>query len=362
MMNVATPTTQNREWAIRPDDLRYTSLADLRKAVDTRKRESWTATPATSELRIVPDESRVALEVYDPTHGQRRQLAPTNFAFGQLSQYAKAPAAYLRTLPPVLAGINLQWGLERNALREDTLILGQTNGHDTLRAMTSTSYGRIWDTDVVRAVEDMNQSGRWTVPAARFMGGNHTGLYASDRDVFMFMVDETRPLDAGGGEILYRGFMAWNSEVGSQTQGFCAFLYRHKCANRMIPQIEHMLRELRIRHTGGAPERFAYEGAAYLKKFSDGSDAELIGHIKKAKELPIPNAAEKGGVEQWLQARGFTAAVAKAGVAAAVAEEGKARSLWDVINGLTAHARTIPHTNDRVELETKAGALMKFAA
>lgn len=351
-----------RAWNHRADDTRFADIGSLKRAVSERKAQSWTATPKTAELRIVPDESRIALDVYDPTHGTRRQLEPTNFAFSQLAQYAKAPAAYLRQLPPMLAAINLQYGLERNALRDNTLILGQTNGHDALRAMTSTNYGRIWDSEVVHAVEAVNQDGRWTVPAARSVGGNHTGLYASDRDVYMFMVDERNPIDVGGGEILYRGFYSWNSEVGSATYGFSAFYYRHRCANRMMLQITDVVKELRIRHTGGAPERFAYESAKFLRAFADQSPKAAIESIQKAKALPVPKADEKGGVESWLQSRGFTSSVAKASVQAAVAEEGKARSLWDIINGITAHARSIPHTDERVQLETAAGKLMQQVA
>jgi len=54
--------------------------------------------------------------------------------------------------------------------------------------------------------------------------------------------------------------------------------------------------------------------------------------------------------------------VAKSAVASANAEEGEAKSLWNVIQGLTAHARTIPYANERTELETKAGKLMELVA
>ena len=49
-------------------------------------------------------------------------------------------------------------------------------------------------------------------------------------------------------------------------------------------------------------------------------------------------------------------------VSSATAEEGEARSLWDIINGVTASARAIVHTDDRVALEREAGKLMRFVA
>src|SRR3546814_13437237 len=46
-----------------------------------------------------------------------------------------------------------------------------------------------------------------------------TTLYASDRDVFLFLVDDAHPIEAaclpnGDPDLYFRGFSAWNSEVG----------------------------------------------------------------------------------------------------------------------------------------------------
>ena len=44
------------------------------------------------------------------------------------------------------------------------------------------------------------------------------------------------------------------------------------------------------------------------------------------------------------------------------AEEGQARSLWDIIQGVTAHARSIQYTDERVKVEALAGKLMQTVA
>jgi hypothetical protein len=310
--------TASREWASRPDDQRFPFLAELKASVLQRRRESWTATPQANQLRA---------------------------------------------LPPELAAINLQWGLEHNALREDALVLAQSNGSRHVRAMTSSSYGRIWDHQVVQAVERVNPDGRWQIPASSRATTNPrraTTLYASDRDVFIFLVDPNNPVEVGG-ETLFRGFYTWNSEVGSAVFGLCTFLYRYVCDNRIIWGATDV-KELRIRHTGGAPERFSYEGERYLRRYAEESTAKLVEGIKaaKAKEIPL-NAGKGDTVESWLQARGFTKAQAKASVDAANAEEGQARSIWDIVNGVTAYARSVANTDSRVELEAKAGKLMEYA-
>lgn len=360
----------SKEWASRPDDQRFVSLEDLKRSVANRKRESWTATPKTSDLRVLP-ENDLRIQVYDPTHGENRMLKPTNWSFSQLAGYAGAPASYLRKLPPPIAAINLQYGLEHAAQRDDALVLAQSNGDNYLRAMTSTSYGRIWDSEVVESVERINQDGRWVIPAASYAATNPkraSTLYASDRDVFIFLVDDKHPIDvpAGGGreKKMFRGFFTWNSEVGSAVFGLTTFLYDFVCDNRIIWGATN-IKELRIRHTGGAPDRFMYEGQKYLNRYAEEGTRDLVAQIVKAQETPIPVAEKssgKGTVEEWLQARGFTKAQAVAGVEAAKVEEGEARTYWDIINGITAYARSVPHTNERVELETKAGRLMDQVA
>ena len=67
-------------------------------------------------------------------------------------------------------------------------------------------------------------------------------------------------------------------------------------------------------------------------------------------------------MQDWLQSRGFTKAQSKASVDAAVAEQGSARTIWDVVNGITAYARSVSHTDERVQLEYKAGKLMEAVA
>jgi len=51
-----------------------------------------------------------------------------------------------------------------------------------------------------------------------------TTLYASDRDVFLFLVDDLNPIDAGlptdePPDLHFRGFYCWNPEVGAKTLG-----------------------------------------------------------------------------------------------------------------------------------------------
>lgn len=355
--------TASNQWASRPDDQRYESLDLLHAAVAQRRSESWTTQHAMADLRVgvTGDDNGMILVVQDQPRGRQVELMPTNWSFGQMCQRAGTPKSYLQTLPAQLAAINMQWGLEHcERTGDDGLILAHENGDRTLTSITSTSYGRIWDQEVVEAVQKANPNGNWKVPAASYATSDPkraTTLYASDRDVFIFLVDESRPIERGD-ERLFRGFMVWNSEVGSASFGLTTFLYRYVCDNRIIWGATDV-NELRIRHTGGAPDRFAYEGARYLDRYANESTLAIEGALKRAQEHEVAEDAK--GVEGWLRARGFTQKMATAARAKAEEEPGNGRSLWNIIQGITAEARSIVHTDTRVDMERKAGDLMKFA-
>ena len=252
----ATLDAASRQWASRPDDQRFLTLEDLAASVGARRELSRASDVRLDSLALSHDaDGDLLLTSPDGQH-----IAFTNWSFGQLASLIGAPASYLRKLPAPLARVNLEWGLEgSDAGREQANMLYQpptesaTDGQ--VRAFTSTTYGRIWDVDVVRAVQKINQDNRWHVPLKAYDGQNSkraTTLYWSDRDVFIFLVDEARPIDVDG-QSYFRGFYTWNSEVGKATFGLATFLYSYVCANRIIWGARDV-EELRIRHTHLAPD------------------------------------------------------------------------------------------------------------
>ncbi|MCC0003435.1 MAG: FAD-dependent oxidoreductase [Methylobacteriaceae bacterium] len=80
-----------------------------------------------------------------------------------------------------------------------------------------------------------------------------TTLYASDRDVFLFLVDDLNPIEAGrlpdgSPDLYFRGFYCWNSEVGAKTLGIASFYLRAVCQNRNLWGVEDF-EEITIRHS-----------------------------------------------------------------------------------------------------------------
>lgn len=85
----------------------------------------------------------------------------------QLANLVSAPAAYPRQLPAPLAGTNLQYELTSHRA-EQIKTLETEDGRTELRAVTGPDHGRIYDHELVAAVQKIagNSTGdtRWKVP------------------------------------------------------------------------------------------------------------------------------------------------------------------------------------------------------
>ncbi len=361
---MATDSRASNEWASRPADQRFLTVPDLYAAVAARRQMSTVHDVALDRMTLQPTETG-DLSLRDARGSVGGVLS--NWAFGQLCSRAKAPAGYLRTLPAQLAAIPLQWSLETHEGSDEAndgkLLIQGAEGQGTIAAVTSPTYGRIWDRDVVQAVARNIDLDVWKVPAASYAARDAkraTTLYASDRDVFMFLVDDGREIDAGGGDVLKRGFYVWNSEVGSSTFGIRTFTYDYVCDNRTIWG-QGNIKEITIRHTSGGPHRFA-SVVPQLTAYAHSSAIEMVQTIKAAKATRVGKDAKAVG--EWLKARGFTAPVAAKAYAAAEREQRgyDPGSVWGIVQGLTETARDIKHTDERVTLEAKAGALLEGLA
>ncbi len=154
------------EWFSRTPDERYLSLSDLFAAVRGRTEHSRTRTVNSAAIRVEADRDNAErLSLALP--GSDRPVAMTHWSFGQLASLIGAPAAYLRQLPAPLAGINLQYGLTSHRA-EQVKTLEVENGRVELRAVTGPDYGRIYDHELVSAVQRVAGDGvgdtRWKVP------------------------------------------------------------------------------------------------------------------------------------------------------------------------------------------------------
>jgi hypothetical protein len=363
--------TASRQWATRPNDQRYTSIDDLMSAVLDRRDRSTDTVMDLRSLRALNDGGELTFATRD--NGRVEEWIPTNYAFQQLCQSIQAPASFIRTLPASLAADCLDHGLQRAPGRIQAL----TAGHE-LRGITGENYGRIWDVELVQAIKSVVDAGngRWTVPTA-FREANRpdiyptvdpttetTTLYASDRDVFLFLVDEQNPVQAGflpdgSPDLFYRGFYAWNGECGGVSNGVATFLYRYVCQNRNIWGQKGFSR-FSIKHTKHAAGRFASDLIPALTGFVDSSAAGLEHDLKAMKQARITSSDEDRFRFMGLQ--GFGPAESNKILARIVAEEGHAAETpFDYVQGITSVARSIPHQDVRIAYEQAGAKIMAQA-
>lgn len=351
--------TASHQWATRPDDERFVSLDDLERSVRDRKDRAVEAVAPLRSMRVTYDR---AGELYLANPSGDPFAAFTNWSASQVAGLVGAPIGYLRKLPAPIAAMNLQYGLEgSDRAGKAYIVTGNEQEPTEFRALNGEQYGRIFDLEVVQQVKRVNSDGRWEIPAASYTSRDPkraTTLYASKHDVFIFLVDPNNAIEVAG-EVLYRGFITWNSETGARTFGLMTFLYRTVCDNRMIWGAQNVT-QLNIRHTRLAPDKFAWQAAPALREYANSGTTEIIRTVQEAKKLTVGSKVED--VESWLTSRGFTDGVAKSAVKLAEAEEGDPTSLWNVVQGLTAHARAIKFADDRVDLERRAGKLLDLVS
>ena len=326
------------EWFSRPDDERYLSLSELYTSVKGRAERSRTRTVESAVIRVEAhrdDPENLALILPDA----EAPVAPTHWSFGQLASLVSAPAAYLRQLPAPLAGINLQYGLTSHRA-EQIKTLETEDGRTELRAVTGPDYGRIYDHELVAAVQKIAGNGtgdtRWKVPGTLDWSSgiynpmvditkDTTTLYASDRDVFLFLVDDMNPIEAGklpdgSPDLYFRGFYCWNSEVGAKTLGIASFYLRAVCQNRNLWGVEDF-QEISIRHSKYAANRFAHEAAPALTRFADSSPRPFVEGIRAARERIVAHSDDDR--TDFLRKRGFSKAETARIVETVLAEEGR---------------------------------------
>lgn len=376
----------NRQWAERPDDERFSSLEQMLAACKDYFKSAAESRAAWGDFRCEAD----AGEVYLVGKEQQR-AAFTHYAFGQLCQRIEAPASYLRELPATLAVQNLNHGLaKRGEQGTAQMLFHGRNGSLVLRAATSDRYERVWNWEVLERMLGLEAQG-WRVPPARPAregqkgarpateadvlqdrdgGGGLSievgdliapaGLYASDHDMFVFLVNEQRRIEDGSEGGLSRGFFVENSEVGDSSLRVTRFLYRHVCGNHIVWGAKGVT-ELSIRHVGNPRARFAAM-EAQLKRYSDASASDEEAIIAKARSFRLGATKEEVLERLFKKERVATKKALEQGLEAIRAEQdGDPLSAWAVVNGLTRASQASPYADQRTELDRAAGEVLQIA-
>ena len=345
-------------WRSRPADETFESLYALGAAVKYFKESADEKLISSKQVMLRADPADLTEGLAVETEGGL--VIPTHWSLGQLCGLVNAPPRYIRSLWAALIADNLNFGFRfRRDISEMKMLTGlNREGIPELRAATGPDYGRIWNTDLVDQMIGMfgdGVGGQWKHAGAKRGGST---IFGSDRDVWMFLTDEENKIDAGDGSKISRGIAVSNSEVGSGSVYMAAFGFRDLCMNRTFFGISG-LHETRIRHTVTAPDRWKDEVLPVLEAFSKAEPTGIAETIQNARQAKLDKDADEFLVSRF----GATIDWAKEVQAIHEAEEGRPiETIWDVVNGVTAKARAIPHQDRRVALERQAGKLLDLVA
>jgi hypothetical protein len=385
--------TVSHQWMSRPADQRFETLGALHRFKRDEHIRSWESqAKVDADFELLAPPARSMDDTHKMMVGINRasdagadvsrfgiEVAPTHHAFTQLCQLGKAPSTYLRTLPSQLAVQAANWSLKFNRQVDQVKLYADDA---CLKAATGPSYGRIPDHEIIAALmqiagDGLGQDGfHWKTPGTlNWSNGTYDPedigdvaqrtFYGSDRDMFVFLVDDRRPIvvgktKTGAPDHMFRGFYIQNSEVGTRSLKISAFYLRGVCMNRNLWGCEGF-EEITLRHSALAPDRWLHQAMPALKSFASGSERKLIQAVQAAKSAELATTQDEALA--YLRSMEFSARDA-----AAIwerhdrEEEQPMRSVWDFAQGITAFARDAINTDDRLATELKAKKILDKVA
>lgn len=386
------------QWATRPSDQRFASLDELYAATFGYYQSKVEKTVNTSNMRADSSGSEVVL--VGPSGAPARF---THYGFGQFcslmrisrpgpeeSESVSLPASFARACDPKLAALLMNYGLLHTESRDLQLLFHQ-NGGLLLRAATGEKYSRYWNYNVAKFLQSLPQG--WRVPPAfpSPMSDPKTirpateadvlqcgkfgrkvnvgdmiapaGIYASDHNMFVFMVNEERMISAGSRENLMRGFFVTNDEVGSGSLRFTCFLFDGPCGNHICWGAEKVF-EVRLRHVGEGLQRKVLDAITEMVKFTNRSAAEDEARIHAAQNKLLGQTKDQ--VIEMVYERNSWVPKKRAEDAFKIAEQysdihGDPRSCWGYMSGLTRLSQLTPWQDARDEMDRAARRVLEVA-
>jgi hypothetical protein len=288
----------------------------------------------------------------------------------------------------------INYGLERNgydgkaarlsfAVRDDETV--------QLESVTSDRYGYIPNWKITRGLQELERMG-WRVPPARPNGSDPrarkatkddvlktksisglsikvgdmiapAGLYASDRDMFAFLVNEDVVIDGGKGTGLNRGIFVENSEVGKGAFKITTFLYDAVCGNHIVWGASEV-NEISVRHIGDADIRAFLALEDDLSRYAYESCRDTETAIASARKKTLgkgrDQVVERLFGKRWLPKSTFAEAFDRA--AELDADRVDPTTVWGMVTGLTRVSQDQAWADERVHIDRVTGRLMAMAA
>jgi len=387
------------QWMNRPDDERFWNLQEMLEETNGYRRRSTEKQVDLSTMRVDVNNGTPRLISAAAIAQGRVGVEFTHYSFGQFCSLMRAPSSYMRALPADLVADNLNHSIARRMENPDVddslkalVYLNREEDQERmfLRAMTSSKYSRIWNSEIVQlAIRFFEQRG-WKVPPARphndsvsrfryateedcLQSRKHgipvkpgdkiapAGLYASDHDCFIFMVNEERPVTLPNGEQLFRGVFLKNSEVGDAS--LTCFYYEGVCGNHIVWNSRDV-KEIRLRHVGAKMmTAFNMKMRDITRGFIDVPATEHLEVFRAAMSKVIDKDPQK--IHETLNQkkiltlddskRAYNIAVSNAST------HGDPKTVWGMVSGVTRLSQLTQFSDDRESLDRAAQKILSLA-
>lgn len=392
----------SKQWATRPNDQRHATLEECRDACKAYADTAVVSKPtAFSDLRIEATDGDLRL-----VGKTDAKAAITHYAFGQICRNASSPADFVRQLPATLAAQVINHRLaktgEETAKRNQVVLFHQRPGDGLIaRAITSDLYDRVWNWEVIEKgllplkaygwrvpparPATVNQPGTRVATAADILPGQEdfglsvkvgdliapAGIYASDHDLFVFLVNPERGIKAPGGRELATGCFVEQSEVGDKALNLKWFDYDAVCGNHIVWGAENV-KSISVRHLGTKNPKTLDEAvrqfSVALREYEEVGVAEKELKLRKAASFQI--GATKDAVLEAVFAFAKTkrlTAITHARIDAAIDTAtvhadryGNPYSAWGVVSGLTENSQGA-FGDERTVIDTQAAKVLEIA-
>lgn len=369
----------HNQWASRPADERFATIEDLYLNAVLSYNNAKAANLTMGQVSVVADGNNLKLKA------PQGLMSFSNWSFSQFANRVGSPAGFLAELPAQMAADVLNERISKFNTVDSQLYYDEPSL--LARALTSTTYGRLPNHEVCKAVIQL--PGDHVTPPARPVDAGtpgariateadckvstlvqpgdliaNAGLYGSDRDIWIFRMFPKNTIDDGSEGGLSRGFFVSNSEVGDKTFSVTMFMLRHVCGNHICWGASN-IQSIKIKHSGRTVrERALASLASDVKRFAEMSSKEDEALIKVAKEKELGSTYEEVVQlifrdKKLLTKKNVEAAYNAANEHADV--DGSPRSIWGFSQGVTRISQLSPFADERNELDMAAGKILSFA-
>ena len=382
----------HNQWSSRPLDERFWTLEDAKNKCNELCKSSEVREVEPKDLGFASLNKELVVDFC--FEGSMTEEHPvTNWAFKQICNKLSAPAGFLEKLPSDLVSTILEHVLEKQTSNLNTLSVLLDNTTDRARCFVSTKYHRIWNHQVFDRLIDLKQFG-WRVPPARPALNDPrarpateedilnqctstlsinvgdliapAGVYVSDQDMFVFLVNDQYTVDDGTGNQLLRGMIFWNSEVGAASIGGLSFLCDTVCGNHIVWGAKEVT-EWSKKHIGEALETHAWDKLALVaNQYAQQSQKDDYTKILRSRNTLLGNNKEEsletlfGVTRKYRLLLSDTLLDSAYDRATTQPRYGNPNNLWAITNGITELSQSSMYTDKRVEIDRSAGKLAEI--